>query len=384
MNDESTELSSTSFESFAGAVRSRLSQRQQIHKSDLKSKRFRRSLRSSAINEVSSANTTYASFDIDGAILRAQKTANLIYQRFEFWHPKRYLFFLYSMNLPTWTWDILKYKLALKVLLPIGAQAKAGGAGSNANSRPSTAASSLSSNENKEFLYVFGGSSVTAGHDNWFNESYPMVFQRRLQPIYDALGVPLKVHNIAQGANNCFPADYCYGAMGGAAADWINWEQVRPRRLLLNHLLNIASYTSALHYEYELRALIPHLSPSSWPSSRSTAARQPTCMSSWRAKQAGLMLYSTSALVEDIVQRSARSCLQTRLRNGCGQQSRGRPRQQVCLRDVPSLTRTTLQKTTTGHTSTTSTPPMLPLSGISSGCCMKGTWRPTLWAGSRV
>ena len=52
-----------------------------------------------------------------------------------------------------------------------------------------------------------------------------MVFQRRMQGTFDALGVPLKVHNIAQGANNCFPADYCYASMGGAAADFINWEQ---------------------------------------------------------------------------------------------------------------------------------------------------------------
>jgi len=167
----------------------------------------------------------YAAFDLNKAIRRAQYTANLIHQRFELWHPRRYLFFLYIQNIPEWGWDILKYKLALKTLLPNGAKAAPGGEGSNGNSRPSTSSTSASSNNQKEFLYIFGGSSVTAGHDNWFNESYPMVFQRRLQGTFDALGVPLHVHNIAQGANNCFPSDYCYASMGGAAADFINWEQ---------------------------------------------------------------------------------------------------------------------------------------------------------------
>ena len=124
MNGALTGRRATTFDTYPGTVREK----------GLKSKRSRRSLLFAAFNDASSANTTYASFDIDSAILHAQKTTNLIYQRFEFWHPKRYLFFLYSMNLPTWTWDILKYKLALKVLLPIGAQAKSGGAGSNAAS----------------------------------------------------------------------------------------------------------------------------------------------------------------------------------------------------------------------------------------------------------
>ena len=166
-------------------------------------------------------------FDLDTAMQRAQENANLIYQRFEYWHPTRRLFFLYIANIPEWGWDILKYKLALKTLLPSSDRsADVGSAeGSNCNSRPSTATSSRSSNERKEFLYVFGGSSVTAGHDNWFNESYPLVFRRRMQGMYDALNVPLTVRNIAQGASNCFPSNFCYTAMGGNTPDWLNWEQ---------------------------------------------------------------------------------------------------------------------------------------------------------------
>ena len=43
-------------------------------------------------------------------------------------------------------WDIIKYKIAKKVV-----------------------------DKGQDFLMVFGGSSVTAGHDNYFHQSYPMV-----------------------------------------------------------------------------------------------------------------------------------------------------------------------------------------------------------------
>ena len=86
----------------------------------------------------------YAAFNLNLGIRRAQYTANLVYQRFELWHPRRYLFFLYIHNIPTWGWDILKYKLALKTLLPAAAVATAGGEGSNGNSRPSTSSTSAS------------------------------------------------------------------------------------------------------------------------------------------------------------------------------------------------------------------------------------------------
>jgi len=72
---------------------------------------------------------------------------------------------------------------------------------------------------------IFGGSSVTAGHDNHYNQSYPEVFKRRITPIFNSMGIKLIVRNIAQGANNCAPYDYCYTSMGGDTADWVGWEQ---------------------------------------------------------------------------------------------------------------------------------------------------------------
>ena len=71
------------------------------------------------------------------------------------------------------------------------------------------------------FVMVFGGSSVTAGHDGYFKDSYPMVFQRLMSPLFDSLGVQLEVYNIAQGANQCIPSDLCYSAMGHANPDFV-------------------------------------------------------------------------------------------------------------------------------------------------------------------
>jgi hypothetical protein len=70
---------------------------------------------------------------------------------------------------------------------------------------------------------VFGGSSVTAGHDNHFNQSYPLIFQKRMKPIFDKLEIELIVHNIAQGANACLPSDLCYETMGGFESDFYSW-----------------------------------------------------------------------------------------------------------------------------------------------------------------
>jgi hypothetical protein len=72
-------------------------------------------------------------------------------------------------------------------------------------------------------LILHAGSSVTAGHDSRFNESYPLVFKKRLHPTFSALGIDLSVRNIAQGANDCLPYDLCYETMGGYNADFYSW-----------------------------------------------------------------------------------------------------------------------------------------------------------------
>ena len=92
-------------------------------------------------------------------------------------------------------WDVIKYKIALKFVTKTS------------------------------FKMTFGGSSVTAGHDNWFNESYPSVCERRLRPVFSALNITFHLHNIAHGNNRCRPSCFCYETMGGPSPDWILWEQ---------------------------------------------------------------------------------------------------------------------------------------------------------------
>lgn len=80
-------------------------------------------------------------------------------------------------------------------------------------------------NDNSRFVMVFGGSSITAGHDNYFNESYPIVFERRMKNAFNHLGVDLQIRNIALGQNQCIPYDLCYFTLGGEDVDWMSWEQ---------------------------------------------------------------------------------------------------------------------------------------------------------------
>ena len=78
---------------------------------------------------------------------------------------------------------------------------------------------------------VFGGSSVTAGHDNLMNQSYPLIFQKRMKPTFESLGIDLIVHNIAQGANDCLPSDLCYETMGGFQSDFYSWSEELSQHL---------------------------------------------------------------------------------------------------------------------------------------------------------
>lgn len=100
------------------------------------------------------------------------------------------------------TWDALKFKFALKII---------------------EAHASKDPNIKNDFVYVFGGSSVTAGHDNFYNESYPKVFERRMQPIFNALNIGLSVRNIAVGSLGCEPYNACYETFGGPDPDFVTW-----------------------------------------------------------------------------------------------------------------------------------------------------------------
>jgi hypothetical protein len=164
--------------------------------------------------------------------------ANLIYRRFEFDRPATYQFFQEVSNMPPYGWDIQKYKIAKKIV--------EGG--------------------NSSYLMIFGGSSVTAGHDNYYNQSHPFVFERRIGPILEAAGVKLIVRNIAQGANNCRPFGYCYESMGGENADFIAWEQsfnCGRDRAIFEYMARVAYWSGAVIYYMASGGWIPSGCPPS-------------------------------------------------------------------------------------------------------------------------
>lgn len=140
--------------------------------------------------------TVIPGVDFDKAKKLAKDLLSLIRNRYELEGPIGSQFFLTANNMAAETWDLMKYKFAVKTL-----------------------------RQNQTFLMIFGGSSVTAAHDNYYNQSYPAIVDHRMNPILKALGVDLVVHNIAQGANNCSPYQLCYESMGGQNPDFLGWEQ---------------------------------------------------------------------------------------------------------------------------------------------------------------
>lgn len=140
----------------------------------------------------------------EDALLEAGSVLELISQRYEYQYPPSSTpsvgkaFMLMQSNLREDDFNHLKYSLALKM---------------------------LSEGEMASYKMIFGGSSVTAGHDNMFHDSYPQIVEQRLHEVFRLAGIDLDVRNIAQGANPCLPYDMCYAPMGGHKADFYSWEQ---------------------------------------------------------------------------------------------------------------------------------------------------------------
>mmetsp|Transcript_8887 Transcript_8887/g.19982 ORF Transcript_8887/g.19982 Transcript_8887/m.19982 type:complete len:329 (-) Transcript_8887:46-1032(-) len=133
--------------------------------------------------------------DYEGSIVLLKQLLSLIYNRYEFNRPEGYQLFMATNNIAASSWDLLKTKFATKIL------------------------------SGDPYLMTFAGSSVTAGHDNYYNQSFPLIVKKRMGDIFAKLGVQLEVHNIAHGANPCMPYIYCYETLGGKSPDFVNWEQ---------------------------------------------------------------------------------------------------------------------------------------------------------------
>jgi hypothetical protein len=140
------------------------------------------------------------------------------------------------MNMGNASWTALRTKFARAI---VAAHLHRRDGSSTSGNKHSAAAPPV-------FLYVFGGSSVTAGHDNYYNQSYPSVFDRRMRPVFDALGIDLRVRNIAMGATGCDPYNACYGPHADNDPDFVSWCVAACLCACIHDLLLISSIVMSL------------------------------------------------------------------------------------------------------------------------------------------
>lgn len=195
------------------------------------------------------------SFDYLGAKSAAQEVLNLIYHRYELSGNIGPEFFYTTNNIGAFTFDVIKYKIAAKAM-----------------------------RGNQTFVMIFGGSSVTAGHDSYFNQSFPMIVKSRMAPAFEKLGIKLVVRNIALGANPCIPYIYCYESMGGLNPDFVAWEQAyncghAPE--VYEVLARSAQQSKAITYYSASGAWVPNDCPLSTES-------VPYCAEEWKPAEAKL------------------------------------------------------------------------------------------------
>jgi hypothetical protein len=112
------------------------------------------------------------------------------------WDVSNFPLFLSTMDIPPLSWEIQKHKFIIKML-------KTG----------------------SDFVVGFSGSSITAGHDSFFNESFPLVFYDDMKNIMKELNITFEVRNHALGNNPCYPYDACINTHVGKDLDMITWEQ---------------------------------------------------------------------------------------------------------------------------------------------------------------
>jgi hypothetical protein len=75
------------------------------------------------------------------------------------------------------------------------------------------------------FIAGFLGSSVTAGHDSLFSQSFPILIESTMNSSTSVLNVNFIAKNLAIGNNPCMPYDVCPLTFVGPDADLVHWEQ---------------------------------------------------------------------------------------------------------------------------------------------------------------
>ena len=82
----------------------------------------------------------------------------------------------------------------------------------------------LARQNSREFVMSFGGYSVTVGRGNYYNQSYPFIMQKVLQPVFEAVDLKLVVRNSAIGGIPSFPYGWCLPNFLGSDSDVVSWD----------------------------------------------------------------------------------------------------------------------------------------------------------------
>lgn len=109
--------------------------------------------------------------------------------------------FLRSVSMSPTAWDVMRLKFQAKIL------------------------DASASGKHSRFVIGFMGSSVTAGHDSAFNDSFPVLTGLLMQPALIPLGIEVESRNAAMGNNPCVPYDLCPRTYAGPDSDIVHWEQ---------------------------------------------------------------------------------------------------------------------------------------------------------------
>ena len=92
----------------------------------------------------------------------------------------------------------------------------------------------LEEDKNKPYVIGISSSSITAGHDNFFDEAYPV-----MAPVVHEIGVKFEVRNHALGNNPCYPYDAC-----------VSTHMVRAK-LIITYRVNLPpKYDSAIQFHF--------------------------------------------------------------------------------------------------------------------------------------
>jgi hypothetical protein len=116
------------------------------------------------------------------------------------WSLQQFPIFLESVKMGNRGWEMMKNRFELKILEGLR-------------------------NGRSDFLAGFLGSSVTAGHDSPFSQSFSVLIEDIMNSTTSALNVNFIAANLAIGNNPCMPYDVCPLTFVGPTADLVHWEQ---------------------------------------------------------------------------------------------------------------------------------------------------------------